>query len=436
LPFNYSSACPLKPRTNAKLYSLDDNLRGRVQKLSIELSCSVFDIFKTIWALLISIYSDQDKVVITYPFNTRRGEHKSVKGAFLNSCLYFFERKSSFRHCILNQKTPKRDIIQNYANIIDILSHVKGISPSCAISQTDLIIKGPILESTPGYQFSIELGSADLCLFLNTSEACWKFGIVATQNLFDHTMLDQLFQHFCNLLIAVTCDPDCDLVKLSCLDSDEYNTLVYKWSQFPDNQASTSRLPQNIVEAFEDQVAKNPNQTAIIYRSINITYQELNERANKVARALFLRLYGIADTSLSEDILIPVYIPHGVEFVVALLAVLKVGAAYIPIDPSHPKYRINLILGEINAPLILTKTSLVSSLKAINPNATYLCIDDEEILSHNTTNLNQPIKPLQLAYIMYTSGTKGSPKGVMIDHKMWYLWLEKLIIFTLIRLIL
>ena len=82
LPFNSNIIDPKKPRTNAKLYNLNDALYHAVKKLSTELGCSDFDIFKTVWALLISIYSDQDKVIITYPFNTRRSVYKSVKGAF------------------------------------------------------------------------------------------------------------------------------------------------------------------------------------------------------------------------------------------------------------------------------------------------------------------------------------------------------------------
>jgi amino acid adenylation domain-containing protein len=411
LPYKHSLVDKRKTKENAALYQLDNELYDRVQEFSSKLGCSIFDIFKTVWALLICQYSNQTKIVITYPVNTRRKGFKSVKGAFLNACLFFFEVRGSFRSCISDQKKERRDMHNRYISIIEILSRLEKASFKCAISQADLAIIGPSLESKPGYRFKIGLGSTDLCMFLNTMGPSLQFGLVAAQNLFDNSMLDRLSKNFAKLLSRIVDNPDMDLAVLSCLTKDEYDLVVNQWNKtiVPYPQAAISRL-------FEEQVFKNPYKTAILYQNHEFSYQEINEKANQLARYIRHEYLMTTKNQLVGDVLIPICMGRGVEFIIALLAILKAGAAYVPIDPKHPKRRIQRLLDDINAPLMLTEHQLIIKIRSMRPKMKLIWQDKNILEKEDVNNLENMVVPSQLAYVIYTSGTTGQPKGVMIQH--------------------
>jgi amino acid adenylation domain-containing protein len=411
LPYQSPLLDQVKPIRNAKLYQLDDKLYSGVQKLALELGCSIFEIMRTVWGLLICQYANQDKVIITYPFNTRRGAHKGVKGAFLNLCLFAFARSGSFRESINLQKKERRDLCNRYASMIELSSHLKGDLFSCAISQAELLIKGPILEDVPDYKFVIESGSTELCMYFNPDDASLKYGLVAVQNLFDEFMLDKLSKHLVTLLTKVVENPDVDLSGLSCLTASEYELVINQWNK------TTSPYPKSktISQLFEEQVSNNPKQTAVIYQNQQISYQEINARANQLANLILKEYIALKETL--EDVLIPIYMEPGIEFIIAVLAILKSGAAYVPIDPKHPDNRIQFVLDDLRADFIITEEHLVAKIKAIQPAVKPILPAKEILVKEHANNLKVHPKPSNLAYVKYTSGTTGKPKGVMVEHR-------------------
>ncbi|WP_046759183.1 non-ribosomal peptide synthetase, partial [Kordia jejudonensis] len=173
------------------------------------------------------------------------------------------------------------------------------------------------------------------------------------------------------------------------------------------NTAVSYETGKTVLDMFANQVAKNPDATAIIFEETTLSYQELADKSNQLANF-------IQKQNVSAESLIPLCIERSVEMLIGIFAVLKAGHAYVPIDPTNPQTRIDFILKDIAAELILTE----SSLEKLFSDTTQKVISlDVVSLENESSKFETNVKDDQLAYIIYTSGTTGIPKGVMIEHK-------------------
>jgi len=165
-----------------------------------------------------------------------------------------------------------------------------------------------------------------------------------------------------------------------------------------------------VVTLFENIVRENPDKVALIQGDIELTYGELNRRANRLAHRL-----GLAGVTLES--LVPCCLQRSVEMIVAFLAVLKAGAAYVPIDPAYPQARRNLMLEDAGEGVLVTHSSLVPSFQSTRSTRIVIAEDGSEASSGSEENPQQVAEPTNLAYVMYTSGSTGRPKGVMVEHR-------------------
>ncbi len=166
----------------------------------------------------------------------------------------------------------------------------------------------------------------------------------------------------------------------------------------------------SVVTLFENIVIENPDDIALVQGDTELTYGELNERANRLAHRL--RLAGV-----TLETLVPCCLPRSIEMIVAFLAVLKTGAAYMPIDPSYPEARRNLMLEDAGRHVLLTNSWLVPSFQSAEPTQIVIAEDEPAAVSDREENPQQVAGPTNLAYVMYTSGSTGRPKGVMVEHR-------------------
>ncbi len=201
---------------------------------------------------------------------------------------------------------------------------------------------------------------------------------------------------------------DHKLSDLTYLPASEYQQIVYDWNNVVENYPSEV----SIAELFEKQVENNPDNIAVIADGRKLTYAELNKQVNRLAH-YFKQHY---DTK--PDSLVMIVMDRDIEFLVSMLAVFKVGMAYIPVDPSVPADRVLSIAIESNPHLALVSKKylpLINNLKKENIN---ICVFDTiEFENYNSTNLYLNISPYSLAYVIYTSGSTGRPKGAMIEYK-------------------
>jgi len=206
------------------------------------------------------------------------------------------------------------------------------------------------------------------------------------------------------------------------LSEHEHRSLVIEYN----DSAAPYPVDKTIVELFESQVARRPNDEAIRLGERSLSYRELNERANQMAA--HLRLLGAC-----PERLVVLYMEHSIEVVCAILGVLKSGAAYVPVDPATtPKERLAFILRDIAegtsaadaAPVLITHPGLVGSLPREAADVVTLDSDFALIQTYPVRNPEPAASPRNLAYVIYTSGSTGKPKGVLIEHRSLvnYIW--------------
>lgn len=168
-------------------------------------------------------------------------------------------------------------------------------------------------------------------------------------------------------------------------------------------------------QLFETQASQLPKQTALLYKDENVSYEHLNQKANQLARYIRKQYQSVAGKSLAANTLIPISLERSTDFVIGILAILKAGGAYVPINPGYPDHRIQHILNEIDARIIITEAHLVDKYKQFSAGIRTLSLEDG-FENEGSSNLSLPLTANDLAYVIYTSGSSGAPKGVMASH--------------------
>lgn len=167
---------------------------------------------------------------------------------------------------------------------------------------------------------------------------------------------------------------------------------------------------QCIHELFEAQVLRTPNATAVIHKTEKLTYQDLNGRANQLAN--LLRKFGAG-----PEVLVGLCCERSIDMIVGLLAILKSGSAYVPLDPTYPKDRVEFLLSNSKVPLLLTQSHFAKGITANDIDVICADTDGDSIRQQDPGNPSTPARRENLAYVMYTSGSTGRPKGVMVEHR-------------------
>jgi natural product biosynthesis luciferase-like monooxygenase protein len=200
--------------------------------------------------------------------------------------------------------------------------------------------------------------------------------------------------------------PDQPLDRLPLLNSQEQQQLLIDW-----NQTETPVPDVCIHKLFEQQVARTPEAIAVAFGGEELTYQELNERANQLAH--YLQLQGVG-----PDLLVGLYIERSLAMMVGLLAIHKAGGGYLPLDPEFPADRLAYMLADSQATTVITQQQLISKLE-VDPTVKVIAIDTmwSEISRQPISNPESGVTPAHLSYIIYTSGSTGKPKGVMVEHR-------------------
>ncbi|MEH2161477.1 MAG: amino acid adenylation domain-containing protein [Nostoc sp.] len=189
------------------------------------------------------------------------------------------------------------------------------------------------------------------------------------------------------------------------LPKTEVNQLLLEWNENPANYVSNICIHQ----LFEYQVEKTPEQIAVIFEDKQVSYQELNQRANQLAHYLQI-------LNAKPEILVGICVERSLEMIVGLLAILKVGGAYVPLDPAYPSERLALMLEDSQLPILLTQQNLLSKLPKHQAYVVCLDSDEEAITQQSQENLTSLVTDENLSYVIYTSGSTGKPKGVAIEH--------------------
>ncbi len=193
---------------------------------------------------------------------------------------------------------------------------------------------------------------------------------------------------------------------LSFLSEAESYQLIQKWNQTQVNYVKN----QCIHQGFESQVELKPAQVAVIFEEQQLTYRELNSRANKLAHYL-------QSLNVGPEVMVGICLERSLNLVIGLLGILKAGGAYVPLDPAYPQERLAFMLEDSQMPVLLTQQNQLERLPKNQAQVVCIDTDEETIKRASVANPDSGVTPENLAYTIYTSGSTGKPKGVQIVHR-------------------
>lgn len=224
--------------------------------------------------------------------------------------------------------------------------------------------------------------------------------------LFESTTVERFMGHLGNLLVGMVAEPETTLERLNFIGPDELRQLLVDWN------ATETALPDAtcIHQLIEAQARKTPGAIAAVCQDRQLTYAELNARANQLAACL-------SQLGTGPDVLVGLCAERSLEMLVGLLGILKSGSAYLPLDPAYPRERLAFMIEDAQVKILLTEERLMNILPPGRAPRVRLDADWPWIASKSAENVDRRVTPHHLAYVIYTSGSTGRPKGVMVEHR-------------------
>ncbi len=393
---------------------------GRVNAVAKQLGVPAQAVTLAAYAVLLARYAQQEDIVIGTSESRRHAGNEKVVGALANLVVIRSRVVLSdpFEVVVRHLASLQHEANANRDMPFDLL--VRELDPEVDMSRTALFdfyfsdcdshpaqLRTPDGQSWEVVRTHLGYGKYDLDLSLRAHVLGGRSAVlVYNLDFYDAWYADQLVRHFVNILHEGTTRPFTPVGDLRLLNATEEERELQEWNA---TQAQAPRQ-QTLDRLFSEQARLTPNQVAVTFGTEQVTYAELDARVNQLAR--HLRAQGA-----TPDTLVAVLLDRSIEMVVGILAVLKSGAAYLPLDPAHPAERIGFIMADTQARIALTTGDLESALKGKPGVIIRVDCDGPEIAGHPSDVLESCSTANNLAYCIYTSGSTGKPKGMLIEHR-------------------
>jgi amino acid adenylation domain-containing protein len=296
---------------------------------------------------------------------------------------------------LVEELSPARD--QSYAPLFQVMFLLQNAP------RDELDIPG--LQARP-VDLQLDVAKFDLTLGMTERGGELEGWFEFNTDLFDASTIDRMIGHWEQLLWGIAANPRQRVSALPILKAEERRQLLIDWN----TTAQPHRGGSVLHELFEAQAGKTPDSLAVVGGDTRLTYRELDERANQLAHRL--RSLGV-----SEGSLVALCLPRSPEMVVGLLGVLKAGGAYVPVDPDYPAARIGFMLQDAHAPVTLTLSPFAGRIPEGRSRIVCLDTDWTSIQAESRSRPGIAVDPSHCAYVLYTSGSTGQPKGAMIPHR-------------------
>ncbi|MBV9389924.1 MAG: amino acid adenylation domain-containing protein, partial [Chroococcidiopsidaceae cyanobacterium CP_BM_ER_R8_30] len=413
------------PRPPVKTYSgartslqVEANLYAEIKRLSKQKGCTLFMTLLAVYIALLHCWTNQNDVVVGIPVAQRKMEGSEKMVGYCAELLPIRSRlvgSPTFSEFLTTIRRVLLDAYEHqdytFAQLLNQLNLSRDPSRSPLVSAT--FNQDRASGTLQMFGLEMELVSSPISytkfeVHLNAIEIKDKLLLEVDYNtdLFDATTINQMLLHFHTWLKDIVANQDLRLKDLPLLTEAERHQLLFEWN---DTQVN---YPQDkcIHELFEAQVKRTPDAVAVVFEDEQLTYSELNDRANCLA--YYLRSLGVG-----PEVQVGLCLERSVEIVAAILGILKAGGAYVPFDPTYPQERLTFMLQDAQVSVLLTQQDLVEKLPEHQARIVCLDKDWQADAFASRTNLVSGVTPLNLAYIIYTSGSTGQPKGVMVPHR-------------------
>ncbi len=400
-------------------FTVNEEVTSGLQELSRRHGATLFMTLLSAFEVLLMRYSSQEDVIVgTDIANRTRTETEALIGFFVNQLVMrtdlsgdptFEELLGRVREVCLgayaHQDVPFEKLVEELA-------------PERSLSRTPLFQVKFLLQNTPAEGVEVsglrlealrsDSGAArfELTVAVTEYEGRLLASVLYNADLFERETIERMGEHFQTLLAGVVADPTRRLSQLPLLTAVERRQACVEWNETAKEYPRQKCLHQ----LFEEQAERTPAAVALSCQDRQVSYRELNERANELAH--YLRSLGVG-----PEVLVGVCLERSVEMVVAVLGILKAGGAYLPLDPEYPLERLAWMLEDSNVPLLLTEEQLSDHLPTHWGQT--ICLDSEweRITKQSAENPVRIVAAENLAYVIYTSGSTGKPKGVMVPHR-------------------
>ncbi len=404
-------------RGNKYQFLIPRTLSSQIRIFCQKERITTFQLFLAGYALMLMRYSNQEDVIIGCPFANRGtpGIEKLV-GMFINTLPIRLD---------LSGNPTGREIIEQVRSVMldafiwqeaPFEGLVSELTTERDLSRTPVFQVVINMRNFPKHQAGIEgidvelvsrddaPAQFDLSLDIEEDSGAYAASFKYNTDLFEENTVAHMAAHYQNLLRELLINTNYPISEMEMLTPSERQRILFDW-----NPASEYPRQKTIHQIFEEMAAATPDAPAISFVDQTLTYLQLNKRANQLAHVL-------SDLGVVTEDRVGVYIERSVDMIVALLAILKAGGAYVPLDAANPSERLSFILKDTSAKILLTMQRHSGNLPPFAGKV--ICIDEESFYTgSNDHNLDLPISPENLAYVMYTSGSTGLPKGSCIPHR-------------------
>ncbi len=397
-------------------YKVDHELWKGIRTFAKQNGVTEYMVFLSAAMIVLSKYSGQEDIVIGSPISARtHKDTESMLGMFVNTLAmrgrpegkksyeeFLSEIKETCLKAYENQEYPFEELVEEIKIPRDMsrnpLFNVMLVLQNNEKSKMHL--NGAEIQSLPNQKEEVKF---DLTFKIFEGTESYDIVLEYCTDLFQQTTAEWINQHFSMVLQQVICNKKLRIEEIETVGEVERKQIVREFNQTYVDYGSD----RTVMDLFEEQVKKTPDKIAVIEGNKMLTYRELNEKSNQLARRL--REMGVQ----AEDF-VAILAKRSIEVILEIYGTLKAGGAYVPIDPDYPKERIQYILKDCNPKVVLTyESEMVQG---------FPCLDlaDPAIFTGDTDDLIRVNRPDNLAYCIYTSGTTGKPKGVLIEHKNLY----------------
>ncbi len=391
-------------------FVLPGETNSGLNDLCLESKASLFMMLQAFVKVLLNRYTGQTDIILGSPIAGRVHEDlENQIGFYVNTlCLRdTIECDLTFKEILASVKKTCTDAFDNQDYPFDSL--VEDLDIKRDISRSPLFDVMVVLQNNE--TTTVEFDGLNLSPY-NTDNTISKFdmtfnfsetgeglfcGIEYNTDIYSVDRIKRMVEHLEILILSVLDNPESRIKDLEIIPADEKNLLLNVFNDSKTDYPSD----KTIVDLFEEQVRKTPDNIAVVFEDVELTYKELNEKANIVGH--YLR----NNYDIKPDEFVGVFLDRSEKMIIAILGILKSGAAYVPIDPEYPKGRIDYMLEDFNPKVVLSEKE------------GELLLDINIILDKalNKENLEKITNSENLAYVIYTSGSTGVPKGVLIEHK-------------------
>ncbi len=399
-------------------FKIDAVSTKKLRTLSKKMGVSLYALIMAVFQVFLHKISGQDDFGVGAPIaNRNRAEIETIIGLFVNTVVLRADFRSEITFEKLVQRIKDEVVTASDNQDVPFEKIVEAVSGGPQLSHSPLFQVMFDLQKVPFDRITmdditleivnieIEVAKFDLLLLMLEHDDFIKCTFEYNTDLFSCATIERFCSYFHTLLMNVLRHPEEKIANLSLISAKEQTRIITEWNQTQTDYPANSSIP----ELFDRQVTKTPNAVAVCFNSLCYTYKELSGKSNQLAHLLIER-------GVEPGHLVALYMERSLDMIIGFLAILKAGAAYVPLDVSYPKERLSFILKDTKASILLTKTELLEELP--DGNAVSLAIDNIQLLADYSIASPAVInKPLDPAYVIYTSGSTGIPKGVIVPHR-------------------